>query len=1098
MKNKISNNVATLFDQELTFSERFLILNEKINELICSLDGSKDSIYFSQKDRIHKLYKAQAITSGLYQRLYNFLHKSEFENESSKEHNLEKLYPLGLSVLTALFQSSADHSFPPELINYVEEESLIVEEAQIRYWPEARANLLSLSDEFLELSIIEDELEIIKIKSKNIEPLFLTQLEKAVKINSAVIPLYLHELSFNNNEWNFGILVLYPDYLIDVTAVAECYDAQNNSVLRQFINLFSDRLLTKSMLVGTAVNEFLDELILDPESQYKDLLKKVFYKYALGITALNEQDSRDFFNQTEKHFHNLQQVVNNHFENKIHNLKDCLLEPSFYSVKYGIQGRLDVLVANSKTDKIIIELKSGSPYNPNTEGISPSHQAQACLYNMLLESVYGKFSNNESYILYSILDKNNLRRSLDQQSLRRKLIELRNSILLIHIHLVYTSPAEKTMFDFIQPSLFEKTNNFTRRDASKWLTTYQNLEEIEKNYLKQFSYFIAREQLISKCGLYGQNQTQGLASLWLLTNAEKEIQYSILSNLVIQEVQQSKHDTPIIILKNTGAVNYISQFRIGDTLILYPQTEDGKGMLQSLVFKCTMILIEGNIYQVRLRGRQFETEEKFKNISWCLENDSMDKPFLYQFSNLFEFAQATPEYRKKILGLNPPTPPLTATLEEADNNEALIKRMIEARDYFLLWGPPGSGKTSIIISKLIEKLHSETNQNILLLAYTNRAVDEICEVLESLSFNLKYIRVGSRYGTKPAFHSKLFDQQVASINSRKELKNLLSETRIFTATIASIQGKRELFKLKQFDLLIIDEASQILEPNLIGMLSRFEKFILIGDHLQLPAVSAQTDETCVINHEDLNKIGFEKLNESLFERLFRQCKSNDWNYAFDMLKKQGRMHRELMSFPSHYFYEGQLDLMDVGLKDRQNISLVEKFVHADSDSLTQCLKTNRSIFISCNNTENIATSKSNVEEAELVVQVLQRMYKLYKDNNLEWNWNSCGIITPFRVQISTIISKIAEADLSHIPVTIDTVERYQGSARDIIIISSCVKSKTQLEQISSINNNGIDRKLNVALTRAREQIILIGNYRILKNSEVYSNLIKAYYNFESE
>lgn len=109
------------------------------------------------------------------------------------------------------------------------------------------------------------------------------------------------------------------------------------------------------------------------------------------------------------------------------------------------------------------------------------------------------------------------------------------------------------------------------------------------------------------------------------------------------------------------------------------------------------------------------------------------------------------------------------------------------------------------------------------------------------------------------------------------------------------------------------------------------------------------------------------------------------------------------------------------------------------------------------------------------------------------NTTSIGIITPYRAQIALIrkCMEVLPGRYSEI-ITVDTVERYQGGARDIIIISFCVNRISQLDSLVSLSQEGIDRKLNVTLTRAKEQIILIGNKNLLSKSQGHRTLIEHY------
>lgn len=107
---------------------------------------------------------------------------------------------------------------------------------------------------------------------------------------------------------------------------------------------------------------------------------------------------------------------------------------------------------------------------------------------------------------------------------------------------------------------------------------------------------------------------------------------------------------------------------------------------------------------------------------------------------------------------------------------------------------------------------------ILLLAYTNRAVDEICQSLSSITSGIDYIRVGSELSCDVRFRGHLLENILAECNSRREVNTRMTDCRVYVGTVASIAAKAELFKLKRFDVAIVDEATQILEPQLLGIL----------------------------------------------------------------------------------------------------------------------------------------------------------------------------------------------------------------------------------------------------------------------------------------
>jgi DNA replication ATP-dependent helicase Dna2 len=123
------------------------------------------------------------------------------------------------------------------------------------------------------------------------------------------------------------------------------------------------------------------------------------------------------------------------------------------------------------------------------------------------------------------------------------------------------------------------------------------------------------------------------------------------------------------------------------------------------------------------------------------------------------------------------------------------------------------------------------------------------------------------------------------------------------------------------------------------------------------------------------------------------------------------------------------------------------------------------------------------------------MQKIYAENNIPFDPACIGIIAPFRNQIALIKHKLSESGLKDTEkIMIDTVERFQGSQRDVIILSFCVNKTSQLTYLSNLNHDGtVDRKLNVAITRARQQLFLVGNGYILRQHPVYATLLDFYF-----
>jgi len=596
---------------------------------------------------------------------------------------------------------------------------------------------------------------------------------------------------------------------------------------------------------------------------------------------------------------------------------------------------------------------------------------------------------------------------------------------------------------------------------------------------------VLREISINKLGDPGQDRSTGLASLWLSSIEEKRDQFNILDNLLIDKVETTETET-LLVMKKSDLSHSLSNFRIGDLGVLYPAI---KGVAQSVlrhqVFKTTILDISGDIITVRLRSRQ-ENQNLFSNHAyWHIEHDTLDNGYYEMTRSIYEYAGASQEKRKLLLGRMPPSTyevtPVACSHHLTAEQSQIFKEIVSSKDYYLLWGPPGTGKTSIMLREMAHHYIAHEKDRVLLLAYTNRAVDEICDALSTLEPKPSFIRIGSRYSTAKRYHAHLLEEQTKDITNRRDLRDRLIKEQVYVGTVASIMGKVSLFELIKFDLAIIDEASQLLETSLIGLLTRFNKWILIGDHLQLPAIVRQhPSDTEVTNDEELANVGLTNLSMSFFERLYKYAVANKWDHCVGQLTHQGRMHRDIMDFVNHRFYDNRLSVIpSVARLSTENS---QGYLFAKS----------RLVYVSSKSDTDADSIKVNRDEADKAVLICTDIVSQFKRQERAISNLTIGIITPYRAQIAAIKLELEKAlpDVSHL-ITIDTVERYQGSARDYIIMSTCSNFAFQLKSLVSLSEDGVDRKLNVAITRSREQFIFIGNKNVLSQDENYSNLMEA-------
>ena len=460
----------------------------------------------------------------------------------------------------------------------------------------------------------------------------------------------------------------------------------------------------------------------------------------------------------------------------------------------------------------------------------------------------------------------------------------------------------------------------------------------------------------------------------------------------------------------------------------------------------------------------------------------MDTTFRSMYLGLSAFMNANQDRKNLLLGKRKPLfeeVDMLKTDHFIDDFDRVATKAVAAKDYFLLVGPPGTGKTSRALRRMVEKFYAQPDTQILLLAYTNRAVDEICSSLNAIAPQIDYIRIGSELSCDTRYREHLVENVLETLSTRKEVRRRLDACRVYVGTVASLSAKTELFKLKRFDVAIVDEATQILEPQLLWILSAKSsdgrdsvgKFILIGDHKQLPAVVLQSKESSEVFDEGLRSIGLYNLKDSLFERLYRSHLSEEGSMVLDMLCRQGRMHPGVASFPNQAFYAGKLQ--PVGLLHQQEyIPTPVLFIPSQRDTSS-------------------LSGKTNLYEARIVADWAEQIWK--ESPEVFDAHRTLGIITPYRSQIALIRKQLQEKGIPELlDVSVDTVERYQGSERDVIIYSFCVNHRYQLKFLPNLTEeNGvqIDRKLNVALTRARKRLIVIGVPELLKENPIYHHFI---------
>ncbi len=925
---------------------------------------------------------------------------------------------------------------------------------------------------------------------------FLEEIYKLLKFQALPISINMVNVSLEEDDsYHPEMIVLEPDFLIDVSAVAETFNAEGAAPFLYIIKKFSPFQFSIPILRGHIANYFLDELIQNPSVEFEEIFKQVFVLNPMGFALMNDEELIKLKKDLRIHFNNLAETVKQHLHQIKVNRNYCSIEPSFYAPRYGIQGRLDLFhVTQSHLD--IIELKSGKPFRTNAYGLNANHYIQTLLYHLIVQSVFGKKQKISSYILYSSQSDQTLRIAPPVKALNNDAIKNRNRIIVFEKLLSGSAermPLLKKLFDRLAIKNFPDLKGFHAEHVQNFEKAYAQSSELEQRYFMHFVRFNANEHRLAKVGEQGNARINGLASLWLNDLQEKEESFSLFAFLNLSKKQVVDGYIHLSFVK-TKRTSTLSNFRIGDIAVLYPFRHGNNSVKKNQIFKATIIEMNGDEVVLRLRNKQVNLDHFKESWTWNIEHDVLDSSFNNSYYNLVDFLSYPQPIKNLILAKEAPKKNETQKLfyqhdELTSEQTQVLNNMIATRDYFLLWGPPGTGKTSIMIKHFVRYLYTNTDETILLTAFTNKAVDEICFALERLreELGLDYIRVGSSYATHKKFKPYLLRERIENIKSRASLNEMLQNQRIVVGTVSSIGGKKELFKLKKFDTMIIDEASQILEAQILGLMNHCKRWVMVGDHKQLPAVVVQSDYLSKTKDSMLQSIGLYDMRNSLFERLIKMAQKKSWTWAYDQLSYQGRMHPALMAFPNQHFYQNTLKALDF-VSTREDL-LFGKAMPNHHYQNAETIQNQRLVFIDTK-VEEEYNQKINSDEAAHVVEIIKYYIALCAKHHIKLGSDAIGVICPYKAQIAKINELLDSNGVDHRKISIDTVERYQGGARNVIIYSLCINRVRQIPRLMSLSDEGVDRKLNVALTRAKEQIIILANQKLLENQALFSSLVK--------
>ncbi|MBK9285831.1 MAG: AAA family ATPase [Sphingobacteriaceae bacterium] len=424
-------------------------------------------------------------------------------------------------------------------------------------------------------------------------------------------------------------------------------------------------------------------------------------------------------------------------------------------------------------------------------------------------------------------------------------------------------------------------------------------------------------------------------------------------------------------------------------------------------------------------------------------------------------------------------------------NKAL-QHILSVNDIGIVHGPPGTGKTTTLIEAI--RITLQTENQILVCAPTNTAVDLITEKLfqkgiqvlrlghpARISDDLQQCSIDGRLNSSPFFkdiknlrrtaeeyfrmagkYKRVFGKEDAKQRATfyTEARNCLKEARLLEDHITDdlfktaqvicctpVSSNSKNMARKKFRTLFFDEASQALEPMVWIPLLKCERIILSGDHFQLPPV---------VKSVQAKKMG---LAETLFDKTMLL------QNTVVLLNHQYRMSNAIMGFSNEYFYQGKLTA-DASVIENCLVNNEESLLHKS----IEFIDTAGCNYDEIQNPESL--SFSNPKEGELVYLHLQQLLTEYMDYP-EYPAVDVGIIAPYKEQIEWLKDNQSAFPLNTnklASLNIKTIDGFQGEERDVIYIS-LVRSndKKEIGFLSDL------RRMNVAITRAKKKLVIIGD-----------------------
>lgn len=574
--------------------------------------------------------------------------------------------------------------------------------------------------------------------------------------------------------------------------------------------------------------------------------------------------------------------------------------------------------------------------------------------------------------------------------------------------------------------------------------------------------------------------------------------------IAIRDTELGRGDYLTVEVERTTHQDISHQFRTGVAAVLFSNHDPKQDNIEG-----TISWQSGNRMKIALRTDELPewSRDGKLGIDLLFDDNSYD-----EMQNALKLADTLAEKANEgriihiLTGEKQPVfrtdlTPITVPVLNA-SQQAALNNILAANDLAIVHGPPGTGKTTTLV-QAIKALIAQEKQQVLVVAPSNTAVDLLSEKLSEQGLNV--LRIGNPARVSDRLLALTLDSKMAGHNSMKDIKrlkkqasefrdmahkykrnfgkaereqrkalfdearnimkqventeqyivgDLLNKAQVITATL--VGANNYMVRQLKYKTVVIDEAGQALEPACWIPILKAQKVILAGDHFQLPPTIRSA----------------EAARKGLSTTLLEKCAAMHPS-AVTLLEEQYRMHETIMGYSSAVFYDNRL-------KAHAAVAHHQLF---EGDAPLAFVDTAGCGF----DERSEGTSITNPEEASFLFKHLRQLVASLSVHYQPENFPSIAVISPYRQQVHLLQELLPHSTALQLysnKISVNTIDSFQGQERDIVYISMArSNSEGKIGFLSDI------RRMNVAMTRARKKLVVIGDSGTLSQLPFYEDFI---------